>query len=281
MSTQIQPLTRLRSSLANAAWAVEDRVILGAGDLLRGIFDVIKWPFERVAWGVERWLIWPLEERAGVWGRRTGIALVAAMAIGVGVAGLLWAIPDKNGDSAARRAVAPVAASPLLAPKQSAPTEVLRGAAPVFKREADGGVTKVAGGEAVPGAVATTGSGTSKPAQIPATLTAPSGPAAMKVARRFADAFVLYETGQMSAKVRAVFRETATPQLSRSLLRRPPRLPANGKVPQAKVLNVVPGPRLGGIFTVSASLLRVGVTSELRINLRKTRDGPKVASVLA
>jgi hypothetical protein len=281
MLTQTQPLTRLRSSLANAAWAVEDRVILGGVDLLWGLADVVKWPFERVAWAVEQWLIWPLEERTGVWGRRVGIALIAAAAIGVGVGGLLWATPDNGGGSAARRAVvAPVAAPPLPASEQSAPTDVLRGAAPVFKPEADDGVAKVAGGEEAPAAAATTGSASSKPTDIPAALTAPGGPAAIKVAQRFAEAFVLYETGQSDAKVRAVFRETATPQLSRRLLRRPPRLPANAKVPRAKVLNVVPGPRLGGIFTVSASLLRVGVTSELRIDLQKTKDGPKVTSVL-
>ena len=100
------------------------------------------------------------------------------------------------------------------------------------------------------------------------------------VAKRFSGAFVLYETGAGNKKVREIFRETATPELSRSLLRRPPRLPEDVKVPTAKVLNVVPGPRVGGIFTVSASLLRVGVTSELRIDLQKTDNGPRVASVL-
>ena len=168
----------------------------------------------------------------------------------------------------------------LSVPGQGAPAEVLQGAAPVFKPEADGGVAKAAAGEEAPATTATTGSAASKPAEIPAALTAPSGPAAMKVARRFADAFVLYETGQTSAEVRDAFHETATPQLSRSLLQRPPRLPADAKVPQAKVLNVVAGPPRGGTLTVSASLLRVGVTSELRIDLQKTKDGPRVVSVL-
>jgi hypothetical protein len=280
MLTQIHPLTRLRSSLANAAWAVEDRVILGGADLLRGIFDIVKWPFERIAWAVERWLIWPLEERTGIWGRRAGIALVAMAVIGVGVAGVLWASSGGEGSAARQATVTPVVTPPPPVPEQSAPAEVLRGAPPVFKPEADSGVAKPAGSEAATATTAPTGSPAFKPTEIPPALAAPGGPAAMKVARRFAEAFVLYETGQGGDEVRAVFRETAMPELSRSLLRRPPRQPATAKVPQAKVLNVVPGPRIGGIFTVSASLLRVGVTSELRIDLRKTKDGPRVTSVL-
>ncbi|HWO16395.1 MAG TPA: hypothetical protein VNM89_06760 [Solirubrobacterales bacterium] len=275
MSTQTQPLTRLRSSLANAAWAVEDRVILGGGDLLRGIFDVVKWPFERVAWGVERWVVWPLEERAGAWGRGAGIALVSAVTIGAVAAGLLWATSGDGGGSTARQKVAPVAAPTLPVPEQSAPAEVLRGTAPVFKPEADGGVAKPAGGEAIPAPP--------EPSTAPSTPSAiapPAVPAATKVARRFAGAFVLYETGKGGDEVRAIFRETATPQLARALLRRPPRLPASGKVPQAKVLNVVAGPARGATLTLSASLLRVGVTSELRIDVQKTEDGPRVTSVL-
>ena len=68
------------------------------------------------------------------------------------------------------------------------------------------------------------------------------GPAAIEVARRFSGAFVLYEIGSTDARVRKAFAATATPQLTKALLRRPPRLPANVEVPKAKVLNVVPGP---------------------------------------
>jgi hypothetical protein len=268
----------------DAAWAVEDRVILGGGDLLRGLAGIVKWPFERIAWAVEQWVIWPLEERTGGWSpamRAAGVALVATAAVGAGVAGLLWAAPDKGGDPAGSQAATPAAIATQPAPQpEAAAAGVLHGAAPVFKPEADSGTSKAADAQAVPATSAAAGSGTSKPAEVPPATTAPGGPAAMKVARQFADAFVLYETGQLSAGVRDALRETASPQLARSLLRRPPRLPANAAVPKAKVLNVVPGPRLGGIFTVSASLLRVGVTSELRIDLQRTKNGPKVTSVL-
>jgi hypothetical protein len=100
-----------------------------------------------------------------------------------------------------------------------------------------------------------------------------AGKAAIADGREFADVFVLYETGQADAEVRSDFHATATPQLAAALLHRPPRLPANVEVPQAKVLNVVPGPQLGDNCTVSVSLLRVGVTSELRLSLHRTKDG--------
>jgi hypothetical protein len=268
----------------DAAWAIEDRVVLGGGDLLRGLVGIFRWPFERIAWAAEQWVIWPLEERTGGWSRAmraAGVALVATAAVGAGVAGLLWASSGDGGDPVGRQATSTSAIATQPAPQPKAAAGVLHGAAPVFKPEADSGVSKAAGAQAVPATSAAAGAETSsKPAEAPPAITAPGGPGAMKVARQFADAFVLYETGQMSTEVRDALRETATPQLARSLLRRPPRLPANAAVPKAKVLNIVPGPRLGGIFTVSASLLRVGVTSELRIDLQKTKDGPKVASVL-
>ena len=44
------------------------------------------------------------------------------------------------------------------------------------------------------------------------------------------------------------------------------------KVPKAKVLNIVAGPRHGDTYTLSVSLLRVGVTSELRLDMQKTPD---------
>ena len=93
------------------------------------------------------------------------------------------------------------------------------------------------------------------------------------MARRFAGAFVLYETGRDTATVKSAIRETATPDLAKALLERPPRLPANVKVPEAKVLNIVAGPKHGDTYNLSVSLLRVGVTSELRLDMRKTAAG--------
>jgi hypothetical protein len=109
----------------------------------------------------------------------------------------------------------------------------------------------------------------------------PAGPKAVKVARNFAGAFVVYETGGIDSGVRKAFGDTAIPALSHSLLKRPPRLPAKVKVPRAKVVNVVPGPSQGKVFTVSISLLRVGVTSELRLEMEQRKhDGWQVTNVL-
>jgi hypothetical protein len=128
-----------------------------------------------------------------------------------------------------------------------------------------------AGGSAEEGAAATT----SRAKAVPA------GRAATKVARRFSQAFVFYEVGEHPARAKAVFGETATPQLAEALAERPPRLPANVKVPKAKVVNLVPGPRRGKSYTVSVSLLRVGVTSELRLSLRQSKaEGWRVINVL-
>jgi hypothetical protein len=93
--------------------------------------------------------------------------------------------------------------------------------------------------------------------------------AAKQTARRFAEAFVIYEVGGVDGKVRSEFRHTSTKQLSRALLHRPPRQPAAVKVPQAKVVNVVAGPSKSGAYPVSVSLLRVGATSELRLELEQ------------
>ncbi|HTT96069.1 MAG TPA: hypothetical protein VMF55_15465 [Solirubrobacterales bacterium] len=101
-------------------------------------------------------------------------------------------------------------------------------------------------------------------------LSGPPAPkAAKRVARHFAEAFVVYETGGIDAKVRKGFRHTSTRQLSDALLHRPPRQPAAVKVPQAKVVTVVAGPSKGSVYEVSVSLLRVGVTSELRLAMER------------
>jgi hypothetical protein len=97
----------------------------------------------------------------------------------------------------------------------------------------------------------------------------PAPKAAKEVAREFAEAFVVYETGGVDGKVRHTFGATSTKQLSKSLLKRPPRQPATVKVPRAKVVNVVAGPSHGEVYSVSVSLLRVGVTSELRLQMEQ------------
>jgi hypothetical protein len=285
---RINPSAPLRSSLSNAAFAVEERVVWGGVDALRTAADVVKWPFERAVWAIERGLVWPVEERTGEWSgplRAAGVAAVALLAVSAGVFGLIWASGSGGGSSPQTQQ----ASAPIVAPAPSAPASkgalaqaapVLKGAAPDFTpkvsadaKEASGGAAAKASSEASEtGAAATKETATSSSSgSAEAAKVVPAGPAATKVGRQFAGAFVLYEIGRSDAKVRTTFAATATPELAHSLLRRPPRLPANVKVPKAKVLNLVPGPIHGDTYTLSVSLLRVGVTSELRIDMQRDK----------
>ncbi len=260
-------------------------MVWGGADVLRRVVDAAKWPFERAIWAIERGLVWPLEERSADWSRPVrafGVAALALLAVGAGVLGLVWASGSGGGGSTDLRAASPAVAPPTVQPGPAVEPEpaapVLRGAKPDFAVESEGGNAKSTAEVATPaGAGATanstaevassgsTGSGSSSPAPGPAV----AGPAAIKVAHQFAGAFVLYEVGSETGKVRSVFKETATPQLTKELLRRPPRQPAGVEVPQAKVLNVVAGPHHGDTYTLSVSLLRVGVTSELRLDMQR------------
>jgi hypothetical protein len=119
------------------------------------------------------------------------------------------------------------------------------------------------------------------PSPAPAPIVDPTAAPdrALTTAERFARAFVTYEIGRSNAAVERVFRETASPPLVKALAQRPPRLPAKVDVPKAKVLNVVPGRRLGRTLSVSVALIRLGATSELRLQLDKTRAGWLVGDV--
>jgi hypothetical protein len=300
---------RLRSALSAAAaplrrasWAAEDR-LWSAGALLGHVADAARWPFERLAWTVERRLVWPLRERTAGWDpplRVAGAGALAAVAIAAVLAGLL--LSGESGKSEVGRVAAPVRVA--IAPPPAKPVAnqrkgpLLQGASPSFgvgkgvgvAKQADGNSSDAtATGSAAPRAstlesdegdggasasaegAATASSSTAKPV--------PAGPAAMKVARRFAKAFVFYEIGKRPARSKAVFGETATPQLAEALAERPPRLPENARVPKARVVNLVPGPRRGRAYTVSASLLRVGLTSELRLEMRKQQGAWLVTDV--
>ena len=277
---------RLRSLGAAAAGrtgaardVVQERIAWPASDFLRGLFDVVRWPFERAAWAVERAVVWPLGERTARWGvsgRAAALSGVALLAMGaLSIAAIRGG--DGSGEEPAL-VVAPVKAS-AVRPEPEPAAPVLQGAAPDFVPEGgDTATAKVAEADTVISSGADTATKAPGDPSSAATLSRAGGkavdpgPAAIDVARRFSDAFVLYETGRDNAKVRAALDATASARLTQALLRRPPRLPANVKVPKAKVLNVVPGPRSGDTFTLSASLLRVGVTSELRIDVQRDKS---------
>jgi hypothetical protein len=284
----------IRSSLAHAAFAVEERVVWGGADVLRSIVEVVKWPFERVIWAVERGFVWPLEERTGDWNaplRAFGVAALVLLAAGAGVLGLVWASGSgSGGTSSTPQASAPVAA-PLVPQAPQAPAvaaaPVLQGAKPDFTDAPRGNASKssveaagaesgvaASGSESTAAAAGSTAevaksASSSTQGSTGANAVKPAGPPATTVARQFAGGFVLYEIGRKTPQVEKTFNETATPRLAHELLRRPPRQPAGVKVPKAKVLNVVAGPHKGDTFALSVSLLRVGVTSELRLEMQR------------
>ncbi|MEX2108966.1 MAG: hypothetical protein WD827_08795 [Solirubrobacterales bacterium] len=283
--------SRLRSALAVLArpfwiigWAFQERLLWPLGDLFRSIVELLKWPFQRLGWGVERRLVWPSRERVASWGllrRFAGAGALVAIATSAAVWGVVLASQEEPAGKPAK--ASRIALATPVAVKAEPAEPALRGTPPVFGVE-DG--VKISSAEAgQPGAAAveadaaeqtepesesgeeaTTGAAASSQKSVPA------GPDAMKVARRFSEAFVFYEVGKKPARAKAIFEETATPRLATALAERPPRLPVNAKVPQARVLNLVPGPRRAKSYTVSVSLLRVGVTSELRLKMKK-RDG--------
>lgn len=260
-------------------------------------------------------LLWPLEDRLlGLSDRgRTAVAGAAvALALGIGIGGYSLSTggdsqPAEVGPVAvvSKRTPPPTVATP--APKPE-PEPTLQGATPVFVPPKGDATSKVGESEAIdsPAPPAATAANTGNPAtdtisSSPSAQTAgastssagaagastaevdgpPAGPAAVAVARKFAETFVEYETGGDEAALREAFGATATPELTKALMQRPPRQPAGVEVPKAKVLNVVPAPSHGKIYPLSVSLLRVGTTSELRLEMEQLKDqGWRVTNVL-
>jgi hypothetical protein len=297
----------LRSAIADTAWYAQDRLIVGLRQGVPAAVEVVKWPVERLVWALQRGLVWRLEDRAGELGapaRAVSFGALMLLAAAVGVAGLLWtANPGGKTPPVALQAVEVAAPqTPVPAAAEPEPQPTLAGAAPVFKPAAGKGSDRVdeadepatattsadsaVADEALPSSSPAAGTegeaaSSSSAAKAAALEGPPAGPEAIAVARDFATAFVLYETGETEMDVRRVFQQTATPELARALLRRPPRLPANVEVPEAKVLNVVPAPSHGKVYPVSVSLLRVGLTSELRLEMEQLKgDRWQVTNVL-
>jgi hypothetical protein len=263
----------------DVAGAIEERVLWRVADLSRGIAEIAKWPFERLAWTIERRIVWPLRERAaglGVPGRTVGAGALAAVAIGAVAFGAIWA-SSGEGDRKPVASGAPVAtATPAPAPARREPSEpALQGVPPKFGVGENVGVATAPGkkqpvdeaGDSVAATSVPSVGGEEGAATTSSRKPVPAGPEAMKVARRFSEAFVFYEISERPARALSVFDQTATPELAAALAERPPRQPAGIEVPKARVLNLVPGPRSGKVYTVSASLLRVGATSELRLKM--------------
>jgi hypothetical protein len=249
-------------------------------------------------------VLWPLEDHFLALGDRGRIAVAggaAVLALGIGIAGFSALGSGGSQPTGAQVAAAPApVAQPAPAAPKPEPAPTLHGAAPVFKppQENQGEVSdsKAVEREGAAATADNTGNAatdtisstpSAQPAGASASVSAapvdgpPAGPAAIAVARKFAAGFVVYETGGEKAAFQKAFTATATPELTKALLRRPPRQPAGVKVPRAKVLNVVPAPSHGSIYPLSVSLLRVGVTSELRLEMEQLKhQGWRVTNVL-
>lgn len=309
---------QLPTAAEDAAFAFEERVLRPGGEAARSAGGELRRGADGAVWAFERRLLWPLQDRLREMGgpaRAITGAAVMLLAVAVGVAALLWAASGgSHGAATPTTQVADTAktqvSAPAPAPERERPAPTLHGAAPVFKApqgESAGvgsargvekapepepetsatGATASAAGAASAYNSAATGTISSSPqastssAQTSTVNGPPAGPAALAVAHEFANAFVRYEIGATDAKVRTAFHASASRELARELLRRPPKQPATVKVPKAKVVNVVAAPSSGSVYPVSVSLLRVGVTSELRLEMEQTRkDGWQVVNVL-
>jgi len=249
-------------------------------------------------------VLWPLEDQFRALsdeGRMMVAGAAAVLALGIGIVGFSALGSDGSQATDVQVAAAPApTAQPAPAAPDSEPAPTLHGAAPVFKApqedQAEVADSKAIEHEATAATADNTGNAatdtisstpTAKPADASASVSVapvdgpPAGPAAVAVAREFAEGFVVYETGGDKGAIHKAFAATATPELTKALLRRPPRQPAGVKVPKAKVLNVVPAPSHGSIYPLSVSLLRVGVTSELRLEMEQLKHkGWRVTNVL-
>lgn len=246
-------------------------------------------------------LVWPLEDRFVTLSKQgqaavAGGAVALALVLGIGGYSLLSSDGSEPQTAAPVAAVVEPAPQPVAPAPKPEPEPTLQGAAPVFKApDAGDAPSKVTGSKAVaseaPAAATTSntgnaatdtissnpgatvnGAGATASASTPAVDGPPAGPAGITVARKFAAAFVVYETGGDKREVREAFAATATPELAEALMQRPPRQPAGVEVPKAKILNVVPAPSHERIYPVSVSLLRVGSTSELRLEMEQLKN---------
>ena len=238
-------------TIREAAWGVEEKVLWRGSDATRRALrraGRTTQPLQRL---IQTRLTWPVADAMGERSRRGRVAIAAgaaALAIAAAAGGAMSAIDNPSNDSA------PIAAAPATASPHEAGLTALQGVAP-----------SIPAGHAAPA-----------PVQPPTKSSAPP----TQVAWQFAQAFVAYEVGKSSKKSDTAFEATATKPLVKSLATDPPRLPSNGKVPQARVLNVVLGAASKQQVTASVSLVRLRAISEVRLTLSKNGDQWRVAQVL-
>jgi hypothetical protein len=238
-------------TIREAAWGFEEKYVWKGTDAGRRALGRAGRTMEPLQRLIQLRLTWPVADALNGRSRRTRGAIAAgaaAVAIAAATGGAMSAAdhPSAHGS-------APAAASVTARP-HAAQLTALQGVAPTIQ----------------PGHAAPT------PPQPPTKASAPPE----QVAWQFAQAFVAYEVGKSTKETDVAFAASATKPLVKSLAADPPRLPSNGKVPQARVLNVVLGAAGKEQVTASVSLVRLQAVSEVRLTLTKTNDVWRVAQVL-
>jgi hypothetical protein len=238
-------------TIREAVWGLEEKYLWKGSDAGRRALARAGRSMQPLQRLIQTRLTWPLADALNERSRGTRRAIAA------GAATLAIAAAAGGVISVADRPVAhdsPTAAASVTAGPDDANLTALQGVAPTIQA-----------GHAAPA-----------PPQPPTKTSAPPA----QVAWQFAQAFVAYEVGNPSKKTDTTFSETATKSLVKSLAADPPRLPSDGKVPQARVLNVVLGAAAKNQVTASVSLVRLRAISEVRLTLTKTGDHWRVAQVL-
>ncbi len=253
------------------------------------------WPFKRAWWALEKHVLWPIGDffrrmAEGVRYRSPlayiGATVLVCLTAGAVATAVYFYNEADRSDPGPVVAEAPLGADTVVAPVQPPPTvgapagegrsddETLQGVVPDFDKSAGNSGGNGSGGKGNSGGK---GEGKKLPKTVVRPADLPESPP-LRVAHRFANTFVGYEVGEKKAT--RTLRRTATGKLAGELADRPPRLPANGRVPKASVLNVVSGKKKGRRMEVSVSLMRSGATSELRLALtRQNKKGWLVSEV--
>jgi hypothetical protein len=242
-------------------------------------------PLKRLWWFFEKHFLWPIGDsfsRAkNALSYRSPLAYIGATAMLCVTAGAIAAAvyfyneanqPDPSPTVAEAPAgeetvIAPVSppATVTAPPSENTGRDTLDGVVPDFSQGNGSGKEG-------------SGTGSAATEELPETVVRPADPpegGPLKVAYAFAQSFVGYEIGEKRA--RKTIGNSSTPKLARELKSDPPRLPSNGQIPKASVMNVVAGEKDGDRMAVSVSLMRSGATSELRLGMTRA-DGQWLVS---
>ena len=264
---------KLRGALEDVGWharkaaaTVEQKLVWRGGDAVRELAGRAgETPVARGAGRFrslfDRKLVWPLTDRLSYQSDLVRTAIATASVVAALTAATGGAMLASGGEEAS-----PLGAEVAFTTSAVGVGDTLEGVSPNFT------------------------SGQKRSAATPAEP-APKDPIG-RTAWDFAQAFVLYEVGRAD-DASEDFQRLATPALAQALSESPPRLPADVKVPEARVLNVVAGePKTEDpppdapkgatgetLVDVSVSLVRLQAVSELRLTLRRDRKAWRVTEI--